>query len=169
MQGELAPPVHKCVPGKTEPVARRVPWMGRNAPDMKRDRAGLQVTLLGGFETRLATGQPVTLSTRKAQALLAYLATRPGQPHARDKLTALLWADRGDTQARHSLRHTLVELRKVLPAPASLIAERRAIVLDTAAIEVDVTRFEACASAGSTAGLAEASDLYQPPPSTTTS
>jgi DNA-binding SARP family transcriptional activator len=128
---------------------------------LKKDRAGLHVKLLGGFETRLATGQPVTLPTRKAQALLAYLATRPGQAHARDKLAALLWADRGDAQARDSLRHTLVQLRKALPAPASLIAERRAVVLDTARIEVDVARFEARAAAGSAEDLAEAAEIYQ--------
>jgi DNA-binding SARP family transcriptional activator len=128
---------------------------------MKKDCAGLEVTLLGGFEVRLATGQPVTLSTRKAQALLAYLATRPGQPHARDKLTALLWADRGDAQARDSLRHTLVELRKALPAPVSPTAERGAIVLNTVGIEVDVARFEARAAVGSAAELAEAADIYQ--------
>jgi DNA-binding SARP family transcriptional activator len=130
-------------------------------PSLKKDCAGLQVTLLGGLEARLATGQPVTLSTRKAQALLAYLATRSGQPHARDKLTALLWADRGDAQARDSLRHTLVELRKALPSPVSLIADRRVVVLDTAGIEVDVSRFEARASAGSATELAEAAELYQ--------
>ena len=128
---------------------------------LKKDRAGLHVTLLGGFEARLATGQPVTLPTRKAQALLAYLATRPGQPHARDKLTALLWADRGDAQARDSLRHTLVELRKALPAPARLIAERGAVVLDTTGIEVDVVRFETRVAAGNAAGLAEAAKIYQ--------
>ena len=128
---------------------------------LKKDRAGLHVKLLGGFETRLATGQPVTLPTRKAQALLAYLATRPGQAHARNKLAALLWADRGDVQARDSLRHTLVQLRKALPAPASLITERRAVVLDTARIEVDVARFEARAAAGSAEDLAEAAEIYQ--------
>jgi len=128
---------------------------------LKRGGAGLRVMLLGGFEVRLATGQPVALSTRKAQALLAYLAMRPRQPHSRDKLAALLWADRGDAQARDSLRHTMVELRKALPAPANLIAERRAIALDTAGIEVDVACFEARASAGSAAELAEAAEIYR--------
>jgi hypothetical protein len=33
----------------------------------------------------------VNLPTRKAQALLAYLGLRLGQPHSRDTLAALLW------------------------------------------------------------------------------
>jgi len=42
----------------------------RGSP-VKKERAKLRVKLLGGFETRLATGAAVTLPTRKAQALLA--------------------------------------------------------------------------------------------------
>lgn len=45
---------------------------------------------LGGYQARLATADPVILPTRKAQALLAYLALKPGQPHRRDKLAGLL-------------------------------------------------------------------------------
>lgn len=123
-----------------------------------KDRPGLRLKLLGGFESRLATGAVVTLPTRKAQALLAYLAARPGQAHSRDKLAALLWPDRGDAQARDSLRHTLVELRKVLPAePPGLGGEAGAVALDPAAVEVDVVRFECLVKAGH---LAEAADLY---------
>ena len=49
---------------------------------------GFPGPLLGGFEVRLPSGIPVHLPTRKAQALLAYLAMRPGQAHPRDKLAA---------------------------------------------------------------------------------
>ncbi len=37
----------------------------------------LDVRLLGGFEARFDTGQKVSLPTRKAEALLAYLALAP--------------------------------------------------------------------------------------------
>jgi DNA-binding SARP family transcriptional activator len=50
----------------------------------------LTLALLGGFEARLDRG-PRLVMPAKAQALLAYLATRPGQPHPREKLAALLW------------------------------------------------------------------------------
>jgi len=42
--------------------------------------APLRVTLLGGFQ------QPLHLASRKARAILAYLAMPPGQAHPRDKL-----------------------------------------------------------------------------------
>ena len=53
----------------------------------------LTLSLLGGFEARTGPGSPVPVTTKKAQALLAYLALTPGQSHPRDKLAALLWAD----------------------------------------------------------------------------
>ena len=59
---------------------------------MKASQApGLSLSLLGGFQARLGSGVPLTLSN-KAQALLAYLAAEPGRRHARDKLATLLWA-----------------------------------------------------------------------------
>ena len=66
--------------------------------------ASLRITLFGGFEARLGSGETVSLAGRKAQALLAYLALPPGETHSRDKLVALLWSDRGEQQARGSLR-----------------------------------------------------------------
>ena len=50
----------------------------------------LSLTLLGDFQARLGPGAPLRLRTRKTQALLAYLASPPGQSHSRDKLAALL-------------------------------------------------------------------------------
>jgi DNA-binding SARP family transcriptional activator len=147
------------------PLARRCYSRAAHEPSVppaRNERAGLRLKLLGGFETRLATGPAVTLPTRKAQALLAYLAVRPGQAHARDKLAALLWADRGEAQARDSLRHTLMALRKVLPArPPSLVVEGRAVALDPAAVDVDVVRFVSLVDAGTAEGLAQAAEVYQ--------
>ena len=48
-------------------------------PDTGATMPSLRVMLLGGFEARLVSGAPVSLPTRKAQALLAYLGVRPGQ------------------------------------------------------------------------------------------
>jgi DNA-binding SARP family transcriptional activator len=69
------------------------------------------LTLLGGFGIRRTNRGNVRLPTRKAEALLAYLACHPAEKHPRDRLTALLWGDRGDKQARHSLSQTLLSLR----------------------------------------------------------
>ena len=81
----------------------------------------LALELLGGFDTRPA----VRLASRKAQALLAYLALTPGQVHARDKLAALLWPDGADERSRHSLRQALVALRRALaPTGGDVLVER---------------------------------------------
>src|SRR5262245_4900209 len=86
----------------------------------------LTLQLLGGFALRLESGRSLTVRTRKAHALLAYLAMPPGRAHPRDKLASLLWGDTGDEQARQSLRQMLVALRRALPAtePPILVVDR---------------------------------------------
>jgi DNA-binding SARP family transcriptional activator len=53
----------------------------------------------------------VTPRGRKARALLAYLISSRGSKISRVFLTGLLWGDRGEAQARSSLRQALWELR----------------------------------------------------------
>ena len=76
--------------------------------------AALHIKLLGGFEARRDSGEALALKGRKTQALLAYLALSPGQARSREELVGLLWGDRGEQQARASLRQSLSELRKAL-------------------------------------------------------
>jgi DNA-binding SARP family transcriptional activator len=66
--------------------------------------AALHISLFGGFEARHESGETLPLKGRKTQALLAILALDPGTAQSRDKLIALLWSDRGESQARGSLR-----------------------------------------------------------------
>ena len=47
----------------------------------------MRLNLLGGFELSMPAG-PVHVARKKAQALLAYLASPAGQAHPRDKLAA---------------------------------------------------------------------------------
>jgi len=72
----------------------------------------LHLFLLGAFRIERAA-QTIHLPTRKVESLLAYLALHP-EPHAREKLAALLWGDVTDEQARASLRTALGVLRKEL-------------------------------------------------------
>src|SRR5215510_3491503 len=104
--------------------------------------AQLTVSLLGGFQARL-DGGPALLLPAKAQALLAYLAARPGQAHPRDKLAALLWGGTGDQQARSNLRHTLFTIRRAVRGvpPGVLVAEAQAIALEPAGVDIDVLTF----------------------------
>ena len=77
-------------------------------------RSRLRIQLLGGFTVRLDDGPALPLPARKAQALLAYLAVPPGRRHSREKLTALLWGDTPDAQARQAFRQTLSRLRRAI-------------------------------------------------------
>lgn len=72
-----------------------------------------------------ATGQDVTPRSRKARALLAYLISDAGKKVAKARLSTLLWGDRGDTQARSSLRQALVELRRALNSSHQVIFSDR--------------------------------------------
>ncbi|MFI4944246.1 MAG: ATP-binding protein [Burkholderiales bacterium] len=121
----------------------------------------LRLTLLGGFAARLGAETPVVLASKKAQGLLAYLALRPGQAHAREKLIALLWGDSPAEQARHSLSQTLFALRHALArCPSCLQTEGKAIALDAGVTDVDVVRFEQRVGEGAPAALEEAAALY---------
>ena len=71
----------------------------------------LTLQLLGGFDVRLDANTSVEFPTRKAKALLAYLARRPGRHYSRDMLGGLLWGYSSDEQARVSVRQTLTLLR----------------------------------------------------------
>ena len=120
---------------------------------------------MGGFEVCLPSGAPLALRARKAQALLAYLAMRPGQSHPRDKLAALLWADKSDAQARDRLRHAVLDLRRALDgaaaAQSALRLEGRSLSADPARVGVDVAAFEACVAEGTPAALERAAELYR--------
>src|SRR5262245_41398267 len=122
----------------------------------------LSVTLLGGFEARLATGAAVGL-TKKAQALLAYLGIRPSQSHPRDKLAALLWGERSDEQARGGLRHALLVLRRALASaqPPPLRIEGQTLALNPLGVEVDVVTFEHRVAEGTPQALEQAAELYR--------
>src|SRR5262245_58357415 len=121
----------------------------------------LELTLFGGFEARLSAGDVVNLPSKKAQALLAYLGLPPGQAHQRDKLAALLWGDTSDVRARDGFRHALVALRKALSGvtPAALRAERHALALNPAVVDVDVVTFQRCVKEGTPRALEQAAKL----------
>src|ERR687893_582303 len=72
----------------------------------------LSLRLLGPPEARLCA-RGLRFGTRKALALLCYLATEGGK-HPRRKLAELLWPRSNERHARTDLRSTLSRLRKAL-------------------------------------------------------
>ena len=124
----------------------------------------LSLRLLGGFHLRLES-RSLALPARKAQALLAYLALRPGRPHSRESLTALFWGNVGERQARQSLRQTVFRIRKVFAAAKnpSFVVQAETIAVNAAAVDVDVASFERLIRKRSPAALAAAITLYEGP------
>jgi len=123
----------------------------------------IDLTLLGGFEARLSKGPPLTVPTRKAQGLLAYLALPCGAAHPRDKLAAFLWGNMRESRARTNLRQTLFTLRKALPVAVSdsLRLDAANLALEPAAVDVDVARFERLVTQGTPESLVEAAAVYR--------
>ena len=117
-----------------------------------------ELRLLGGFELRDPTGQAVELPTRKCELLLAYLAMPAGQAHGRDKLAALLWADRDEEQARGSLRKALSAIRSALGAEA-LRGDRDTVALEAGRISVDAEQLAVLAAEAGRAAPADGVDL----------
>jgi DNA-binding SARP family transcriptional activator/class 3 adenylate cyclase len=124
--------------------------------------AKVNLALLGGLRLQTDSGEPVPLSTKKAGALLAYLALHPGQAQARPKLAALLWGDRSEAQARDSLRQALSLLRKALSRvdPRALIAYEDTISFEPTALTTDTTVFGSLVVPPGVEGLEQAIALY---------
>src|SRR5688572_968189 len=80
--------------------------------------AMLEVRLLGAFQVK-RDGKPVTISSRPAQSLFAYLILSAGIAHRREKLAGMLWPDSPEETARDNLRHALWRLRKALQSAAA--------------------------------------------------
>ena len=125
--------------------------------------ARLKLTLLGGFEAVSSSGAAVTLPTKKARALLAYCALRPGEAHQREKLATLLWGDTREENARNSLRQALFLLRGALRQIRcnALRIDGDTVTADPQAIEVDVVRFEQLLAEQAPPAFEQAASLYR--------
>ena len=99
----------------------------------------LEIRLFGAPTITIA-GALLEVDTRKAIALLAYLAVTK-QRYTRDALAALLWPDYNQTEAKGALRRTLSVLNKGLGGDW-LDADREAIeLLHRPYVWIDVETF----------------------------
>lgn len=105
----------------------------------------------------------IKLPTRKSEILLSYLALSPGRPHRRDSLMGLLWEDRAEKQARHSLSQTLFSIRKALGDAGSdcLEVDGDTVTLLAHRASIDALDFERLAGSGDRGSLAAAAALYR--------
>jgi TolB-like protein/lipopolysaccharide biosynthesis regulator YciM len=125
--------------------------------------AACSLTLLGGFALRSTAGSELALSTRKDRLLLAYLALNAGRSLPRDHLAGLLWGDRGEAQARDSLRQSLAAIRQAFRQVGldPVLSERERVGFDRDGIDIDAVAFERLATAAPV--RPEALELYRGP------
>lgn len=98
----------------------------------------LDIQLLGSPVVTV-DGNPLEVDTRKAIAMLAYLAVERSAD--RDVLASLFWADSGPDRARATMRRTLSALRAGIGTDA-IAADRNRVELTTG-FDSDIARFDA--------------------------
>jgi DNA-binding SARP family transcriptional activator len=99
-------------------------------------------------------GATIQIGSRKALALLVYLAVQGGAHH-RDTLAGLLWPEQGQAQALAGLRQALYTLRRSV-AKSVLEADRQLLGIIDDALWIDLREFDALMAATSSALAADA-------------
>ncbi|MDX1665195.1 MAG: BTAD domain-containing putative transcriptional regulator [Candidatus Promineifilaceae bacterium] len=75
--------------------------------------SGFRISLFGRLAIRTGASE-VPLDASRAQELLAYLLLYRDQPHYREKLATLFWADSSPSRSKSYLRQTLWQLQSAL-------------------------------------------------------
>jgi DNA-binding SARP family transcriptional activator/predicted ATPase len=116
------------------------------------DQSKLTISLLGGVTISLDGTVITGFPSRKADALLAYLACHP-HTHPREKIAALFWPENDQTRALANLSVILSSLRKKLGD--YLVTDRHTVAFNQASnYQLDVVVFEEAISISqSTASL----------------
>ncbi|MEZ5738652.1 MAG: FlgO family outer membrane protein [Burkholderiaceae bacterium] len=123
----------------------------------------LYLRLLGEFDVCDASGEAISISSKKSRALLAYLACVQGNATTRDQLAHLLWSHTDAEFGKTNLRQLLSALRKQLQhaSPPILLARQASLLLDTGAAWTDVANFMDFTTAESVETLEAAAGLYR--------
>src|SRR3954452_4966266 len=117
--------------------------------------------LLGPVRLGNSAGDDLTPKVRKTRALLALLALSKG-PVSRSRLIDLLWGDRGEEQAKASLRQALYELRS-LASSGYLTADRQSVGLGPKKLPTDVMQVQRLIADKDADALADALDAFDHP------
>ena len=110
--------------------------------------------LLGPVELTVeGKAPPAELLWKKNLALLLYLALSPKQTRTREHLIGLLWGDKPEAAARHSLNEALRVLRRAL-GEGALHTDAGTVRLSPEALETDLALFAGHEGAGQWADAA---------------
>jgi DNA-binding SARP family transcriptional activator/TolB-like protein len=126
--------------------------------------AHVTLRLLGPFAIEADVGHPISIAvrSRKARALLAYLAMQPDYRARREELATLLWGDGPNQRARHSLRQCLMALRQDLGLASEVLAlDREVIWLRAQSVSVDARSFIAFAHSAEPDAPTRASAIWR--------
>src|SRR5437870_1892144 len=114
--------------------------------------ARCRIEMLGGLRVTQGERFIARFPSRKAAALLAYLAYHLNRTHPREVLIALLWPTCDLNAGRNNLSVALSALRQLLEPPAVasgavIRADRASVRLNPETIRTDVAEFEAALEA----------------------
>lgn len=139
-------------PSFTADTVRRFPVPPSRSANPSQARAAFRA--LGPIEA-VVDGRLANLGPPKQRALLALLVSKVGQPVAVDAIIEELWVGNPPPSALTSLQAYVANLRRVLEPdraprtpPTVLRTYGRGYLLDDRVVEVDVQRFNRCATAG---------------------
>ena len=121
----------------------------------------IRLELLGPVRLGNSAGDDLTPRARKTRALLAILALSKA-PLTRSRLTELLWGDRGEEQAKASLRQALYELRD-LASRGFISADRETAGRGPKQLPTDLATLHHRTDDCDCAGVAEALSEIAPP------
>lgn len=122
----------------------------------------LVLRLLGRFEFATGSGDLVDIKGARAQLVVARLALTAGARIDRTVLSAMLWGERADAQARASLRQAIWSIRQGLDSfPRALVSDGAGLRLDPALVSLDVAEFDRLAGSETIAELEGALALYR--------
>jgi len=109
----------------------------------------LDIVSVGKFSLSIS-GTPLRIVSRKANALIGYLAISETPEETRERLVGLLWSETPEENARGSLRQILHEIRGAFQAFGfdGLRTEKRVIALDRGRLRVDLHELVGMANGG---------------------
>lgn len=126
----------------------------------------MPLRLLGGIHLTDNAGEPADLPTRHTGLVLAGLALAGRNGVSRNKLASWIWPDRGDGQARSSLRQALAAVRKALPdcsQQGAIAGKADHLQLVCDASDIDIFAFEQAVNSQDPAKHLKALSLYGGP------
>ena len=102
----------------------------------------LEMRALGPLRFEDCNGRERRPPTRKTAMLAAYLAIHPERRFSREQVAGMLWGDKDEARARHSLSQALSDLRRTF-GDQLVLGDSQFVWSESNAIGVDVARLSA--------------------------